>query len=86
VATVGQDSRKGDKTIEGKPSLPALIGSDDICQAAGISRRTLRRLVSSGQFPGGLKIGAKRVWHPDELDLYLRQASRDGKRTKTIRR
>lgn len=68
--------------MEGKPSLPVLIGPEDVCQATGISRRTLRRLVNAGQFPGGLKIGARRVWHPEELDQYLRNAS-TGKRTKS---
>lgn len=61
--------------MEGKPSLPVLYGPVDVCRLIGISRRTLHRLVTAGRFPGGLKVGAKRVWHPGELDNYLRQAS-----------
>lgn len=61
--------------MEGKPSLPVLYGPADVCRLVGISRRTLHRLVSAGSFPGGVKVGARRVWHPGELDHYLRTAS-----------
>ena len=58
-----------------KPTLPVLYGPQDVCQITGVSRRTLRRLVSAGLFPSGLKIGKRRVWHPDELNEYLKTAS-----------
>jgi len=61
--------------MEGSQLLPVLYGPNDVCRLIGISRRTLYRLVSAGEFPGGLKIGARRVWHPGELDSYLRTAS-----------
>jgi prophage regulatory protein len=61
--------------MEGNQSLPVLFSHEDVCRLIGISKRTLYRLVSAGEFPGGIKVGAKRVWHPGELDTYLRQAS-----------
>ena len=61
--------------MEGNQGLPMLYSPVDVCRLFGISRRTLHRLVAAGRFPGGLKVGAKRVWHSGELDSYLRQVS-----------
>lgn len=62
--------------MEGNQGLPVLFSPKDVCRVVGISKRTLYRLVSAGEFPGGIKVGARRVWHPGELDTYLRQASK----------
>ena len=61
--------------MEGTQSLPVLLSPEDVSRVIGISKRTLYRLVSAGEFPGGIKVGARRVWHPGELDSYLRTAS-----------
>jgi len=61
--------------------LPRLYSADDICQVTGISRRTLSRLISAGEFPEGTKLGAKRIWHPEDLEAHWKNSSQ-GKRSK----
>ena len=63
--------------MEGTQSLPVLLSPEDVSRVVGISKRTLYRLVSAGEFPGGIKVGARTgLGDPGErLDTYLRQAS-----------
>lgn len=64
--------------------LTVLMTFKDVCHVARISERHLYRLVSSGEFPGGIKLGRRRLWHPSELDDFLRRESRKGDRNKVL--
>jgi prophage regulatory protein len=44
----------------------------DICQAYGLSRSTIYRMVEGGIFPKPIKIGAKAVgWCSEDLDAWF---------------
>ena len=52
-------------------SLTALLTFEQAADELSVSRRTLARLVSRGEFPPPLKIGRSSRIHPDDLAAYL---------------
>lgn len=50
------------------------LKKSDVCQALGISERTLNNLVSRSQFPPGVRVGKWAYWTQKALDNYRARA------------
>lgn len=60
--------------------LPRLLTAEEVRNATRISIRHLWRLVSAGEFPAGIQLGRRRLWHPSEVDDFLVRKSRKADR------
>ena len=69
---------------ESPPGPQRLLNADEVADLARITQRHLWRLVARGEFPQGLTLGRRRLWHPDELEEYWRKASRREDRKKVL--
>ena len=52
---------------------PLLITLDQAAQRLAISRRTLERLISAGDFPSPLKLGRSSRVAVQDIDIYCEQ-------------
>ena len=52
---------------------PVLITLEQAAQRLTISRRTLERLISAGEFPSPLKIGRASRLAVEDIDIYCAQ-------------
>ena len=56
-----------------------LLTAEETAKWARISLRHFWRLIASGEFPQGIRLGGRRVWHREELDAWFREMSRQSK-------
>lgn len=54
----------------------ALMTTDDVLGYLQISRRTLTRLLSLGDFPEAAKVGAQNRWTRQQIDAWVRSGGR----------
>ena len=60
--------------------MDSLLNILQVAEKAGISKPTIFRLMNLGQFPPGLKLGRRRLWHPAILDKWLAAQHQNVKR------
>ncbi len=63
------------KTREYNCSREALLTKRDVAKWLSISVRSLERLVASGGFPAGIKLGRMTRWRVETIEAYLLQQS-----------
>jgi predicted DNA-binding transcriptional regulator AlpA len=56
--------------------LGKLLKPEDICRMAGITRSALYRLISSGKFPKGFKVGKGQRWLPESVERHWEEQTR----------
>ena len=57
----------------GTVSQPLAYGYDELVAVTSLSRRTIERLVSTGQFPKPRKLGKRTLFLADEVQAWLRK-------------
>lgn len=53
------------------PDAPLVLTAAEVAARLTVSRRTLERLIASGEFPAPLKIGRSSRFHPADLAAFL---------------
>ena|SRR5436190_22310041 len=61
---------------ETRPDSGRMLTAQEVARLLGLNRRSVRRLVLSGQLPAPLRIGKRAVrWHRKDIDAWVdRQA------------
>ncbi len=60
------------------PDLSPLLNGTQVCEALGISSRTLDRLIADGELPPDYQIRGRNRWSPASVVAY-REANRASK-------
>lgn len=60
-------------TIAALSQLPAgsLLDERALAAALEVSPRTVRRMVERGEFPAGVRLGARKIWLSDKVQQFL---------------
>lgn len=59
------------------PPLGELVDAFAICEALGVSRATLRRMVQDGRFPEPVRLSRRTLrWRVDEVNAWLQSRGR----------
>lgn len=63
---------KSEKRNQGIPQ--GYIGTQELCQLFGRSRKTLHRMVELGSLPRPLTFGRQSIWERREIEIWLKHA------------
>ena len=68
-------------------SMTDILRINQVCQLLGVGRSTFYRMISSGAFPGGFRVGARsRRWTISAVDQWIAQSEKEsGKSTRKAR-
>ena len=65
--------------VKGRPVMPKMLTIDDAAEELGVSKRTLRRLISSGSLPA-YRVGSQAIRiKPADLEKALKPVIPNGK-------
>ena len=54
-------------------AIEGLLKIDEIAKLLSLSRRTVQRMVSAGEFPKPVKLRRSVRWRPSDIEMYLRR-------------
>jgi len=60
--------------------IEPLLTAADLATIANVNVRTIRRWHEQGEIPAGLRIGAVVRWRRDEIEAFLRDRGKPGRR------